>query len=157
MPEEQRKSADDGAPVRRLWWLIAGRFVAAVLFLLASALWTRESFGGLDKSVLYDTLPIFIVAVALSLLYAVALFFSRRWRWHASGQLFADVLIVTWLVWVTGDVLSPYAATYIIIIAVASIFLGPRGALVTSAGCAVAFTAITLLTLTGIVPHYIHG
>ena len=155
MPEDERTFENDGAPIRRLWWLIAGRLIAALFFLLASALWTRERFGEVDRSALYDTLPIFIVAVVLSLIYAAALLFSRRWQWHASGQLFADVLLVTWLVWVTGDVLSPYAATYIIIIAVASIFLGPRGALVTSVGCAVAFTAITLLTLTGVLPHYI--
>ncbi|HEX8650024.1 MAG TPA: ATP-binding protein [Pyrinomonadaceae bacterium] len=148
---------DDSAPVRRLWWLIVGRLIAAILFLLASALWMRERFGELNRSAFNDTLPIFGVVFALSLVYAVALAFSRRWQWHASGQLFADVLLVTWLVWVTGDVLSPYAATYIIIIAVASIFLGPRGALVTSVGCALAFTSITLLTLTGFAPHYIHG
>jgi two-component system sensor histidine kinase PilS (NtrC family) len=57
-------------------------------------------------------------------------------------------------VWVTGDVLSPYAAVYIIIIAIASIFLGPRGALVTCVGCAVSFTGIMLATMTGLVPHY---
>ena len=73
---------------------------------------------------------------------------------HASWQLFADVLLATWLVWVTGDVLSPYAAVYIIVIAVASIFLGPRDALVTSVGCAVTFTGVTLAAITGIVPHY---
>ena len=157
MPEDERKLGDGGAPIRRLWWLIAGRLVAALLFLLASALWTRERFGELDRGALYDTLPIFTVVVALSLVYALALLFSRRWEWHARVQLFADVLLVTWLVWLTGDVRSPYAAIYIIIIAVASIFLGPRGALVTSVGCAIAFTAVTLLTLTGVLPHYVRA
>jgi two-component system sensor histidine kinase PilS (NtrC family) len=157
MPLEERKVEDEGAPIRRLWWLIAGRLIAAFFLLLASALWTRERFGELDRSALSDTLPLFIVTVALSLVYAAALIFNRRWQWHASGQLFLDVLLVTWLVWVTGDVLSPYAATYIIIIAVASIFLGPRGAIITSVGCAVAFTGITIATMNGLLPHYLRG
>jgi two-component system sensor histidine kinase PilS (NtrC family) len=155
MPEDERTFENDAAPRRRLWWLIAGRLIAALLFLLVSALWTQERFGELGSSALYDTLPIFTVTVALSFVYAGALLFFRRWEWHARAQLSIDVLLVTWLVWLTGDVLSPYAAIYIIIIAVASIFLGPRGALITSVGCAVAFTAVTLLTLTGVLPHYI--
>jgi two-component system, NtrC family, sensor histidine kinase PilS len=158
MPGDEKKLEEDGAQIRRLWWLIGGRLAASVLLLLASALWTRERFGELDRTALYDTLPIFIVAIALTAVYAVTLrFFPNRWSRHASWQLFADVLLATWLVWVTGDVLSPYAAVYIIIIAVASIFLGPRGALVTSVGCAVTFTGVTLAAMAGVVPHYISG
>jgi two-component system, NtrC family, sensor histidine kinase PilS len=158
MPEDEKRLEEDGAPVRRLWWLIAGRLAVAFLLLLASALWTRERFGQLDRTALYDTLPIFIVAVVFSSVYAVSLtLFPTRWKTQASWQLFVDVLLATWLVWVTGDVLSPYAAVYIIIIAVASIFLGPRGALVTSVGCAITFTGITVASVTGFAPHYIRG
>ena len=156
MPEEEKRE-EDGALARKLWWLIAGRLAAAVLLLIASALWTRERFGEPDNSALYDTLPIFIATVALSLLYVIVLRFNARGHLQAGSQLFADVLLVTWLVWVTGDVRSPYAATYIIIIAVASIFLGPRGALITSVGCAAAFTSITFATMLGVVPHYTRG
>src|SRR4030095_12023116 len=39
---------------------------------------------------------------------------------------------------------SPYVALYIVIIAVSSLFLGRREAIVTSVGCAVAFTACAL-------------
>ena len=155
MPEDERKIEETSTVVRRLWWLIVGRVAAAVLLLIASGLWTRERFGEPDNSALYDTLPIFIVTVALSLVYSVALhFYKSNWQLQAGGQFFADILLVTWLVWATGDVRSPYAATYIMIVAVASIFLGPRGALVTSVGCAAAFTGISMLTLTGIVPHH---
>jgi two-component system sensor histidine kinase PilS (NtrC family) len=64
------------------------------------------------------------------------------------------VLLVTWLVWATGDINSPYAAAYILVISAASIFLGPRGALVTSVGCVVAFTFITLATSMGWIPAF---
>jgi hypothetical protein len=40
-------------------------------------------------------------------------------------SIFFDVLLVTWLVWITGNANSPYAALYIVIISVASLFVGP--------------------------------
>ena len=53
-----------------------------------------------------------------------------------------DVLLIIWLVWNTGYVNSPYAALYIVVISVASLFLGPRGALITSIGSAAASVAV---------------
>jgi len=57
---------------------------------------------------------------------------------------------VTWLVWITGGVRSPYTALYIVVISVASWFIGPRSALITSIGSAVAFNACSLLLLNGV-------
>src|SRR5213075_3016112 len=66
---------------------------------------------------------------------------------QARLQIAFDVLLATWLVWNTGYVNSPYAALYIVIISFASLFLGPRGALITSIGCAAAFNAIALYAM----------
>ena len=63
------------------------------------------------------------------------------------------MLLVTWLVWITGAVHSPYAALYIVIISVASLFVGPRGAMITSIGSAAAFNACALVLLNGVVPR----
>ena len=54
------------------------------------------------------------------------------------------MLLVTWLVWNSNVIQSPYVALYILIIALSSLFLAPREAIVTSVGCAVAFTACAL-------------
>jgi two-component system, NtrC family, sensor histidine kinase PilS len=56
------------------------------------------------------------------------------------------------LVWITGAVHSPYSALFIVVISVASLFIGPRGALITSIGSAAAFNTGALLLLNGIVP-----
>ncbi|HKS26167.1 MAG TPA: ATP-binding protein [Pyrinomonadaceae bacterium] len=141
---------------RKIGWLIVGRMVAAVLFLIGAALWTHGGISALARVALSGTLPIFITVVALSLCYVVALRFFRRWQAQAGIQLLIDVLLVTWLVWATGDISSPYAAAYILVISAASIFLGPRGALVTSVGCVTAFTFITLATGMGWVPPFAH-
>ena len=138
----------------KLWMLIVGRLVAAVLLLIASALWTREQLGALDRDGWHGTLPIFLAVVLLSTCYAIARRFNSRLRLQAAIELFADVSLVTWLVWATGDVTSPYTVLYIIIIALSSLLLGPRAAIVTSVGCAVAFTSISLFAATGILPRF---
>jgi two-component system sensor histidine kinase PilS (NtrC family) len=136
---------------QRLWWLVIGRLViAVVLWLLAGAQWSREQLGSAGRG----SLMIFVVVVALSAAYALALRFFRRLRLQAGIQILIDVLLVTWLVWVTGDIHSPYAALYIITISIASIFLGPRGALVSAVGCALAFTLITIAITVGALTPY---
>ena len=156
MAEGEQQIESGLALRRRVGWLIVGRMVAAVLFLLAAALWTRAGITVLAREALRGTLPIFITVAALSLVYITALRFSRRVQWQATAQLLIDALLVTWLVWATGDINSPYAAAYILVISAASVFLGPRGALVTSVGCVVAFTFITLATAGGLIPPFTH-
>jgi two-component system sensor histidine kinase PilS (NtrC family) len=146
----------DGTLGGKLWWLIVGRLGAAVLLLVASALWTREQLGDPGQGPWRGTLPIFIVVVALSLCYAVALRFTGRLQLQAGIQLFADVSLVTWLVWATGDVNSPYTVLYVIIIAVSGFLLGPRASLITSVGCAAVFTTISLAAATGWLPRVTH-
>ncbi len=138
-----------GALGHRLWWLILGRVAAAVLlFALSITLFSREQSGNSER----NSLLIFLAVIVVSLIYAVALRLSDRVRLQASVQLFVDVLIVSWLVWATGDVSSPFAALYIVIISVASIFLGARAALVASVGCAAIFTGLSMGVVSGIIP-----
>ncbi|MCA1557136.1 MAG: PAS domain-containing protein, partial [Acidobacteria bacterium] len=156
MAEPEQKLEDERALRRRIGWLIVCRMVAAVLFLMAAAVWTHGGISALAGVALSGTLPIFIVVVFLSLIYVLALRFLNRLESQVSAQLMMDVLLVTWLVWATGDISSPYAAAYILVISAASIFLGPRGALITSVGCVTAFTFITLATSAGFIPAYAH-
>jgi two-component system sensor histidine kinase PilS (NtrC family) len=155
MTDDVRKIEESNALVRRLRWLIAGRLFAAILLLLLSALWTQGRFSAATSAgALRGALPIFLMVVGLSLIYIPALRFFGQLSYQAGAQFFADVILITWLVWVTGDVYSPYVALYVMTIAVASIFLGPRGALITSVGCVVAFTGIALSAVSGFIPHY---
>jgi two-component system, NtrC family, sensor histidine kinase PilS len=140
-----------GALGHRLWWLILGRVAAAVLlFALSITLFSREQSGNSER----NSLLIFLAVIVVSLIYAVALRLSERVRLQASIQLFVDVLIVSWLVWATGDVSSPFAALYIVIISVASIFLGARAALVASVGCAAIFTGLSMGVVSGVIPAH---
>ena len=88
----------------KLWVLIVGRLAAAVLLLIASALWTSDRPGTMDLDARHGTVPLFVAVVSLSAMYAVARRFSDQLRLQAAVQLIADVALVTWLVWATGDV-----------------------------------------------------
>ncbi len=129
----------------RLGWLIVGRLITAVVLTVIGTLWIRagEPQQLPDKSVLILT-----IVACLTIVYAVLFRLYKNIRMQARLQLAIDVFLVTWLVWNADVIQSPYIALYIVIIAIASLFLGPRGAVVTSVGCAVAFTACSLV-LTG--------
>jgi two-component system sensor histidine kinase PilS (NtrC family) len=141
----------------RLWWLILGRVAALVLLLLAGALWTRGTFGSSVPSSLRAVLPIILAVVGLTAIYCATHLLSQSYLTQARIQFFIDVLIVTWLVWNTGNVSSPYAALYIVIISIASLFVGPRGAIVTSVGSAAAFTACALAAEAGFGPNAVQA
>ncbi|HKC62762.1 MAG TPA: ATP-binding protein [Pyrinomonadaceae bacterium] len=140
----------DAAMRNRLLWLIAGRVAAtAILFLLS-----RTLFSSGPSISDHNVFLIFLTVTALSIIYALVLRFNDRWQLQAGLQFFIDVLIVTWLIWVTGDVHSPFAALYIVIISLASIFLGARAALIVAVGCASVFTALSMAVLWGVVSSF---
>jgi hypothetical protein len=109
MAEREQKVEGGQSLRRRIGWLIVGRLVAAVLFLMAAAMWTHGGVSAVARVALSGTLPIFVTVAGLSLVYLLALRFFNRLQWQASAQLLIDVLLVTWLVWATGVNGSPYA------------------------------------------------
>ena len=113
----------------RLWWLIGGRAAVALLVLLAGVYWASGTFAASTGDSLQFIKPLILVVGLLSVIYSAAHLLSKNYTFQARVQFFADVLLVTWLVWITGAVRSPYTALYIVIISVASWFIGPRGAL----------------------------
>src|SRR6185436_8455854 len=130
----------------KLSWLIAGRLVTALLLSVFSTIWTRtgESQQSISKS-----LTLLTIVACLTVGYALLFRLSKNILVQARFQLAIDALLITWLVWNSAAIQSPYIALYIVIIAISSLFLGPRGALITSVGCAVAFTACAF-AITGV-------
>ena len=131
---------------QKLWWLILGRLAAALFLFCARAIWIRSS---LDQD-WTDMLPALFAVAGLTALYAVARRLSRALLVQARLQFVIDIILITWLVWTTDVIHSPYIALYIVVIAASSLFLGPRDAIVISVACAVAFTCSALAVLNGI-------
>ena len=136
----------------RLWWLILGRAAAVVLLLLIGVFWKKSALDSNFTTSLSGVAPILLSVALLTILYSAAHLLWNNFRAQAQVQFFLDVLIVTWLVWSTGDIRSPYTALFIVVISVASLFIGPRGAMITSVGSAVAFNACVLIAINGLGP-----
>ena len=129
--------------------LILGRLV--VIFLLLVVTWIWHS-GRLALSL--DTFPQsiflgFIVSVGLTIVYFFLLRLSTRLTLQVRIQFALDALLITWLVWRTGDLSSPFIVLYLVLISVSSIFLKPAGTLMMAAACIVLFSVLSVLTSLG--------
>lgn len=147
-PEERIDQSSSLA--QKLWWLILGRLATALVLLIATSFWARHLPA---QQFWPTTLPILIFIVCLTLLYLVAHRFTRTLSYQVRFQFTVDILIVTWLVWTSDVIHSPYTALYIVVIATASLFLSPRDVVITSVACAVAFTACAFAALSGVGGH----
>lgn len=130
----------------KLGWLIAGRLVTALLLSVFGTIWTS---AGEPQQTINKSLTLLTIVACLTIAYALLFRISKNILVQARLQLAIDGLLISWLVWNSAVIQSPYVALYIVIIAISSLFLGPRGALITSVGCAVAFTVCSL-AITGV-------
>jgi len=145
MPSADKNSADKNAS-SRLGWLVLGRLFTALVLFLLGLLWTRESFPPQSPN---RSVMLLATVAGLTIVYSIVLRLSRNIDLQAKCQIVIDVLLVTWLVWTSDAIHSPYIALYILVIAISGLFLGSRDALVTSVGCAVLFTACASAVLFG--------
>jgi two-component system sensor histidine kinase PilS (NtrC family) len=134
----------------KLWWLILGRLGIALTFLIASNLWIRPAS---DPALLYKTFSLLWVIIGLTVTYYIAYRFSSNLLLQARIQFAVDIALVTWLVWSSDVVHSPYTAIYIVVISLAGLFLGPRDAVIISVGCALAFTGCAVAAIIGVGDH----
>ncbi len=135
---------------RKLWGLILGRLGAVLILLLIGTIWSPIST---DPKSSTPTPSVLLVVLFLTLVYSLAHRFTKTLLFQARLQFAVDILLVTWLAWTSDVIHSPYTALYIVIISASSLFLGPRGVVITSVGCAVAFTGCALAVLTGLAGH----
>lgn len=142
IPEETSEAGRSAGS--RLGWLIVSRLLTALLLFGISLIWNR---AGDRQQSLNKSLVLLLIVLGLSGTYALILRFSRNTSLQAKLQLAIDVILVTWLVWNTDVTHSPFVALYIVVIAVSSLFLGPRDAVVTSVGCAFTFTTCALVVI----------
>src|SRR5882724_8455355 len=150
MVEDEKSTEQWRALAKKLRWLIAGRLATAILLLAVGAFLIKDSA---DDESWSNKLPIFFLVLVLTVVYYIAQRFSRRLLVQARLQFAVDVFLVTWLVWTSDVIHSPYTALYIVIISVASLFLGPRDAMVTSVGSTAAFTGCALAVINGLGNH----
>ena len=99
---EQRIVTGSISPLgRRLWWLIAGRAAAVVLLFLGAAAWRWNVSAPAPGNAITDVLPIILSIAALTVIYCIARIVWQNYAAQARIQFFLDIILVTWLVWIT--------------------------------------------------------
>lgn len=136
---------------QRVLTLIVGRLLVIFLLLISSWIWHS---GRLQLS--FDSFPqglflVFIFSVGLTIVYFFLLRLSTRIAWQIRTQFFLDGLLITWLVWRTGDLTSPYITLYIVLISVSSFFLRPLGTLLMAVTCVAMLIGIAILTSASVI------
>lgn len=140
--------------VQSVQTLIIGRLVVIFLLLVTSWAW---SSGTLDLTL--DVFPrgpflIFVISVGLTAVYFLLLRLSKQLAWQVRAQFILDALLITWLVWRTGDLTSPYITLYIVLISVSSLYLRPRTTLVMAGICTALFTLVSVLTALSLIESW---
>jgi two-component system, NtrC family, response regulator PilR len=131
----------------KIKWLLFLRVVTLSFFLGATALF--HFFGGEGDPAIFYTLLIPLSAAYIISIGSMALL--RRvsgLRWFAHGQIGFDVLLISGIIWITGDITSPFAFLYNLAVMNGAILLFHRGAFVTAGFSSVCYAALLILSNT---------
>lgn len=154
LTSDQTNASADRHITQRIQNLIIGRLLVVFLILVASWIWNS---GRLRLSL--DDFPsglflVFIISVGLTIAYFFILRLSTSYTAQVRAQFFFDSLLITWLVWRTGDLTSPYITLYIVLISIASVFLSARETILTATICVLFFAVLSVLVAVGTLQSY---
>ncbi|HXF42625.1 MAG TPA: ATP-binding protein [Pyrinomonadaceae bacterium] len=144
-------NAVNSLQTQRVQTLIIGRLIVTFLILVTSWIWYSGSTLFTLQSIPQNTLLIFIITVGLTGAYFLLLRIGRALQWQVRFQFLIDALMVTWLVWRSGDLTSPYISLYIVVIAVSGIYLRPASAVAMSLLCTALYAGLSFLTYYGFI------
>ena len=143
--DENSGSAND-LSLQKIQALVVGRLIVVFILLVSSLIWHS---GSVELTL--DNFPkgpflVFVVTVGLTAVYFLLSRLSRSLEWQVRAQFLIDALLITWLVWKTGDLTSPYITLYIVLIGVSSAFLRPRPTFLMALICIAFFLTMAVLT-----------
>ena len=140
--------------LQKVQTLIVGRLLVIFLLLIASWLWHNGALKFSFEDFPQSLFVAFIISVGLTVFYFLLLRFNKNYRWQIRAQFFIDAILITWLVWQTGDVSSPYITLYIVLIGVAGLFLKSNETLFTAAFSAFLLTGLSILSVLQMIPTF---
>src|SRR5262249_45190436 len=126
--------------------LIIGRLLAIFLLLVTSWIWYSNRMEISLDAFPRGPLLVFISSIGLTVVYFLLLRLSKNVAWQIRAQFIIDVLLITWLVWRTGDLTSTYITLYIVLISVSSAFLRPRETIIMAFIAIAFFVTLSVLT-----------
>ncbi len=140
---------------QKIQTLIIGRLL--VIFLMLVASWLYNNGGNLKFSANnfpFELMIVLLISVGLTIVYFFVLRLSENFVWQIRIQFLLDILLVTWLVWRTGDLTSPFIMLYIVAIGISSVFLSALETLFFAALSVFLFTFLSIAVTTGAVRSF---
>lgn len=136
--------------MQRIQTLIIGRLMT--IFVLLITIWIWNS-GHLRLA--WDQFPqvlfiVFLISVGLTIVYFFLLRLWKNFSFQIGVQFVLDSLLITWLMWRSGDLSSPYLTLYIVLISVGSAFLRPLPTLLLASFCSLQLIAISMMASLGV-------
>ena len=131
----------------KIRWLLVLRVVTLSFFLGAAALFHFFKQEG-DPHFFYALLIPLLVAYAISVGSVLLLPRMRDLRMFAHFQVDFDVLLITGIIWITGDIASPFSFLYNLAVMNGAILLFYRGAFFTAGFSSFCYTALLVAAAT---------
>ena len=125
----------------KIRWLLLLRVVILSFFLGATALF---HFFGTEGDVAYLislSIPL-ILAYVISIISVAILAKVRSLRLFAHAQVCFDVILITGIIWITGDIASPFSVLYNLAVMNGAILLFYRGAFFTAACSSLSYSGL---------------
>ena len=151
---EEKEFSAEQTIAQKIQTLIIGRLMTIFLLLVASWVWNSGHLKLNLEEFPRGLFLVFVIAVGLTIVYFFVLRLSKDFDWQVRAQFLVDVFLITWLVWRTGDVTSPYITLYIVLISVASVFLGKRATMILAFLCVVLFSLLAIAAYAALIESY---
>ncbi len=147
MLEPQSKAFLPPEPERleRMQRIIFGRLALIFLMLLANWWWSGSHLSPATGAFPTSLFAFFLVSITLTGIYHIAAYFSSNYFLQRRVQFSIDVLLITWLVWETGNVNSPYTSLYIVLICLSGFMLGKAESLAIAVGSGLCFISLSVI------------
>lgn len=147
---EKATSSNSGQTLQ-MQTLIIGRLMVIFVLMVTSWIWNSGRLQLSFEKFPQDLFLVFLISVGLTIVYFFWLRLNKNYLFQKKVQFVLDALLITSLVWRTGDLTSPYITLYIVLISVSSLSLKSRWTLLMALFCVVLFITLALLAVTGLI------
>ncbi len=143
---DENRLIANASQVQRIQTLVIGRLVVIFLLLVTSWIWYSTSSELSIENISQGSFLVFIISIGLTAVYFLLLRLSKNLNWQIRLQFMLDALLITWLVWQTGDLTSPYITLYIVLISISSLFMRPLSTVLMALFSVGLFSMLSILT-----------
>jgi two-component system, NtrC family, sensor histidine kinase PilS len=144
---DEKAASANAKPMQKIQTLIVGRLMVIFLLMVTSWIWFSGTLRLSLENFPQGLFLVFLISVGLTVVYFFLVRLSNTYAWQVRAQFLLDALLITWLVWRTGDLTSPYITLYIVLVSIASFFLRPLSTLLMAAVCAGLFVSLAFLSI----------